>query len=76
MLTGSTVTFASAIILLASQICPAVDAETLGISFDLSWNRCLYILDFYKDQVQAAQRAIPALKELKSQMGLPGSNCA
>lgn len=71
-LTSSIVTFASAIVLLAAQICPAVDAETVRCSFDVSWNRCLFILEHYKDEIQAAERAIPALKELRSRMNLEG----
>lgn len=62
------VTFASALILLAAPMCPAIDTESTKPSFDMSWDQCLSILEHYKDQIQAARRAIIALQELKSRM--------
>lgn len=69
---GYLVTFASAIVLLAGQICPAVDTQITS-SFDLSWSRCLVILEYYKDHIQAAKRATAALQELKSRLDVPQS---
>ena len=66
--TNGIVTFASALILLAAPMCSAIDVGVKRSSFDISWSQCLLILEHYKEQVQAARRAIVALQELKSRM--------
>ncbi|KAJ3532445.1 hypothetical protein NM208_g8435 [Fusarium decemcellulare] len=62
-------TFASAVTIVAARICPAVDAATLA-SFDMAWNHCLVILEYYKAQIPAADRAILTLQELRSRIDL------
>ncbi|KAF4463549.1 fungal trans domain containing protein [Fusarium albosuccineum] len=63
------ITFASAVTIVAARICPAVDAATLA-SFDMAWNHCLVILEYYKAQIPAADRAISTLQELRSRIDL------
>lgn len=66
--TNGSVTFASALILLSAPMCPAIHVESTRSSLDMSWSQCLSILEHYRDQIQAARRAIVALQELKSRM--------
>jgi hypothetical protein len=62
------VTFAAAIVLLAAQKCPAVDAETNQESFATSWDCCISILEHYKEQIRSASPAIRVLQTLRSQL--------
>ncbi|GAD92952.1 hypothetical protein NECHADRAFT_75561 [Paecilomyces variotii No. 5] len=61
-----TVTFASITILLASLKCPYVDTDIGSDSFETSWDRCLSILEHYKDQIHSAAQAIHILQILRS----------
>lgn len=72
--TNGLVTFASALILLAAPMCQAIDVESTKSSLDMSWSQCVSILEHYKDQIQAARRAITALQELKSRMSYSRSH--
>ena len=53
--------------MLAGVNCPVVDAHLIQPSFDMNWDRCLAILEHYKEQIQTAPRAIQVLKALRAQ---------
>lgn len=62
------VTFASATILLAALKCRDLENDVRESSFETGWNRCLSILDHYKEQIHSAPRAIQVLQTLRSQI--------
>ncbi|KAJ9299811.1 transcriptional regulator family: Fungal Specific TF [Paecilomyces variotii] len=61
-------TFASITILLAGLQCPYVDMDVGDDSFEAGWNRCLSILEHYKDQIHSATQAIHVLRILRSRI--------
>ncbi|UKZ95959.1 uncharacterized protein TrAFT101_010765 [Trichoderma asperellum] len=59
-------TFAAASILLASLRLPDVGVESTT-TFEMSWNRSLSILNYYKGSIHTASRAIQVLEALRCQ---------
>jgi hypothetical protein len=64
-LTFIVVTFGAAVLLLCTQICPAVGADVLQRDFEDAWERAQAILDYYKLQRPVARQSIQTLKTLR-----------
>lgn len=69
-LTRAIVTFGAAVLLLCTQICPAVGREVLQRDFDKSWDRAQAILDYYRVQRPVARQSIQTLKALRGKSSL------
>ncbi|KAK9364506.1 fungal-specific transcription factor domain-containing protein [Lipomyces kononenkoae] len=57
--------FAAATVLIAGHICPLVQGDLADQSFQLSWSRCISILNHHQAQIESAGRAIIVLEALK-----------
>jgi hypothetical protein len=59
------VCFSAATVLLAACKCPDVAVTVGDPSFERDWQRCLYILHHYEDQITSASQAIQVLEVMK-----------
>ncbi|KAK0387822.1 hypothetical protein NLU13_4067 [Sarocladium strictum] len=61
-------TFGAAVLLLCTQICPAVGGDVLQRNFEESWQRANAILDYYKVQRPVARQSIKTLQALRDSL--------
>lgn len=68
MLTRATVTFSSAIVMLASLKSSVLNMQATDSSFQLHWTRSLAILEYYKEHVCSATQVIRSLQAVQQRM--------
>lgn len=61
-------TFSAAMVLLAACKCPDVSITVKDPSFEADWDRCLFIMHHYENQISSATRAIEVLETIKQQV--------
>jgi hypothetical protein len=66
-LTDLSVTFGATVLLLCTQICPAVSRDVLQQHFEDSWDKAHSILDYYRVQRPVARQSIQTLKTLRGE---------
>jgi hypothetical protein len=69
----TTVCFSAATVLLAACKCPDVAVTVGDPSFERDWQRCLYILHHYEDQITSASQAIQVLEVMKQSVSGNGN---